>query len=311
MEESKTIELKLGDVSLNETLGVYYIDMRPAKIHYSKNIYNGKFDELGVPMCTVSSNELKYFPINIAQYGFMLHADYLHSKSDATLKTLLYCIDRLEVLKTETQTEAIWWHDYHEEKYNIRPNWASAMAQGEIISLYLRVYQITGNNKLLKTAEKAYAFLQNDTSDKKVRIYDQNGDLWFEEYPSTPSSYVLNGFIYALFGIYDLYRVTKNKNAEKDIQLCIQTLKNNLHLFDAGYWTYYDLLKKELVRYYYQKNVHLPQIKILAALTGDQFFSQYASKWQKQITPFNYLLVQVMYRVLHRYYKLKKIIGLG
>lgn len=46
-EESKEIRLKLGKVSLDKELGTYYIDMRPAEIHYTQNIYNDEFDEKG------------------------------------------------------------------------------------------------------------------------------------------------------------------------------------------------------------------------------------------------------------------------
>jgi heparosan-N-sulfate-glucuronate 5-epimerase len=37
--ESRHITLDLGNVSLSETLGSYYIEMRPALVHYTNNIY--------------------------------------------------------------------------------------------------------------------------------------------------------------------------------------------------------------------------------------------------------------------------------
>gem|GEM_PF-4173628 len=46
MEESRKIKLPLGKVSWEKELGSYYIDMRPVIIHYTNNIYNGKFDNL-------------------------------------------------------------------------------------------------------------------------------------------------------------------------------------------------------------------------------------------------------------------------
>ena len=46
-EENKKITLKLGDVSWSSDLGIYYIDMRQSMIHYTDNIYDGKFDENG------------------------------------------------------------------------------------------------------------------------------------------------------------------------------------------------------------------------------------------------------------------------
>ena len=168
------------------------------------------------------------------------------------------------------------------------------MAQGELMSLYLRVYQITKNEDLLKTAKQAYNFLKIDCKDGGVRRLLDNKYLWFEEYPSKIPSYVLNGFIYTLFGLYDLYRVTENIDIKKDIDDCIITLKENIHHFDAGYWSLYDMQNKELVRYYYQKNVHVPQLKILFKLTNEEIFDKYAKKWEKQVNWFNFLFVQVM-----------------
>lgn len=298
-EESKKIELPLGDVSMNKDLGIYYIDMRPAIIHYTDNIYNGGIDDKGVPFCGTGASK-KYLPINIAQYGLILHANYLTDKNEQTLDHLKKCVEKLVVLATITEKQCVWWHNFDNEKYSIPAPWASAMAQGEIISLFLRYYQIVQEEQYLELAKKAFHFLKNDSSKKGVRRYDENGDLWFEEYPSVPASYVLNGYIYTVFGLYDLYRVTGDAIVKEDIDSCIQTLKNNIHQFDAGYWSYYDLLKKELVRYYYQKNVHVPQLDVLFQLTNEPIFLKYKKKWERTINPFNFRFVQVMYRVLPR-----------
>lgn len=306
MEESKKISLQIGDVLWDETLGTYYIDMRPALIHYSKNIYDGKFDDNGVPMCMGPEGKLLYFPINIAQYGFMLHTEWSEKNDEETFQKILKCINQLELLKTEKENYTVWLHNYREVKYNIPSPWSSAMAQGEIISLYLRVYQITKDERLLETAKRAYNFLKIDYSNGGARRIDENGDLWLEEYPSDPPSYVLNGFIYAVFGLIDLYRVTIDQEVKKDLDACIQTLEKNLHRFDAGYWSYYDLLKKELVRYYYQKNVHVPQLEVLYILTKKDVFKKYKVKWERTVNPINFVFVQVMYRVLHRWQKFQK-----
>ncbi|HAM97253.1 MAG TPA: hypothetical protein DCQ26_01475 [Marinilabiliales bacterium] len=304
MQESKKISLFLGTVSMEKELGYYYINMRPALIHYTQNIYGGKFDEQGVPMIKLE-DESVYSPINIAQYGFMLHAEWLETKEDKILQILKNCISVLEQTKTEKNNICVWYHKTHEQKYNIHPPWASSMAQGEVISFYLRMYQILNDENLLQTSLKAYNFLQVDFKDGGVRRVDSEGNLWFEEYPSSKPSLVLNGFIYTLFGLYDLYRVTNNKEVKQDIDRSIQTLTVNLHKYDAGYWSVYDLLKKELVRYYYQKNVHVPQMEILYLLTNEPVFRKYQLKWEKQLTPLNFLFVQIMYRLKPRIDRLK------
>lgn len=299
-EESKEIRLKLGTVSLDKELGTYYIDMRPAEIHYTQNIYNGEFDANGVPMCS-RKGILYYSPINMAQYGFMLHAHFLESGDETKLKTLKRCVEKLVEIADITAEYCIWWDDIDGSRYNTKAPWASAMAQGEIISLFLRYYQLSNDEKYLILAEKAYNFLSVPVCEGGVKRIDENGDLWYEEYPSEPASYVLNGFIYTLFGLYDLYRVTQDKKIKKDIDLCIKTLKNNLSKFDAGYWSYYDLLYKELVRYYYQKNVHVPQMEVMYKLTGENIFLKYKNKWEKNIHPINYAFVKLMYRILPRW----------
>jgi heparosan-N-sulfate-glucuronate 5-epimerase len=299
-EENKDIKLDLGTVSLDGVLGAYYIDMRPALIHYTDNIYYGKLDEQGVPMIGIGNDEFEYSYVNIAQYGFMLHANWLETRSEQTLNLLKFNLAVLDKLKTETETTCVWYHHHFEAKYNIAAPWASAMAQGECISFYLRMYQILGDEKLLAIAGKAFQFLELDVKDGGVKRMDQDGNLWYEEYPSEPPSYVLNGFIYTLFGLYDLYRITQRREVKEKIDACVKTLVDNLHKFDAGYWSYYDLLKKELVRYYYQKNVHVPQLKALYILTKEPIFHYYAIRWENQLTKLNYLLVKIMYRILPR-----------
>jgi hypothetical protein len=299
MIESRHITLNPGNVSLSSELGAYYIDMRPAIVHYTQNIWEGGFDADGVPMCG-GPEGLHYSPVNIAQYGFMLHADWVETREPHTLEVLKRCIAVLDAEKASEGDACVWWHHAYEPKYGIEPPWASAMAQGEAISLYLRMYQALGDESLLDTAVRSYRFLAVEQGEGGVRRYDDAGDLWLEEFPSKEPSFVLNGFVYAVLGLYDLYRVTGEAAVKADIKRCLATLTRNLHRFDVGYWSLYDLRRRELVRYYYQKNVHVPQMEVLYRLTGDPIFEEYRARWARQVTPLNHLFVQIMYRVKPR-----------
>ena len=306
MVESRHITLSLGNVSLSPELGAYYIDMRPALIHYTQNIWEGGFDAEGVPMCG-GPEGLHYVPVNIAQYGFMLHADWMETRESRTLEALKRCIAVLDSVKSVEGATCVWWHQVYDAKYDIDPPWASAMAQGEAISLYLRMYQALGDEALLDTAIRSYRFLGREYDEGGVRRYDEAGNLWLEEFPSEPPSFVLNGFVYAVLGLYDLYRVTGDSAVKADIDRCVASLTRNLHRFDAGYWSLYDLRRKELVRYYYQKNVHVPQMAVLYRLTGEPVFEEYRVRWERQVTTLNHLFVQVMYRVKPRLDRLREL----
>lgn len=307
-EEYKHIQLQKGDTSMSPNLGVYYIDFTDSLIHYESDFYGDK-DKDGIPMTGTGENAL-YYPINIAQYGLLLHALWLNNKDENALAKMRSCVKVIDQLKTEEEKYCYWIHSTNNERFGLKPGWTSAMAQGQCISLYLRYYQVSGEEEYLERAIKAYNYLEVPVEEGGVRAYDEEGNLWLEEYPSpNKPSCVLNGFIYAMWGLYDLYRVTKNEKVKEDIDSCVLTLKNTLHKYDVGYWSLYDQRTKELVRYYYQKNVHVPQMEVMYDLTGEEIFKTYYKKWKKTVTPFHYALVFVMYRVRPRWFKLKKLLG--
>jgi heparosan-N-sulfate-glucuronate 5-epimerase len=307
-KENDTILLPKGNASLDETLGGYYIDMSQALIHYTDGIF-GDFDEAGVPLVGWGDRAV-YYPVTIAQYGFILHEIWLCNNNLVDyLNKMHACLKWFESNKETYKETYVWRQPLRDAHYQLEPGWASAMSQGEVISFYLRMYQITNDKSLLETAIKAYDFMKFDVSEGGVRRYDKDRNLWFEEYPTKEPSLVLNGFIYALFGLYDLYRVTKIERVKNDIDLCITTLKENISKYDVGYWSLYDQMHKELVKYYYQKNVHVPQMEALYDLTGEEIFKFYAEKWKKTINPINFAFVQVMYRVLPRVQRIKKLIS--
>ena len=305
-EENKKITLKLGDVSWSNKLGVYYIDMRPSIIHYTDNIYDGGFDENGVPMINDGKGNLYYSPVHICQYAFMVHANLIENKNLKDLKTLSACMNVLEKEKAETDTTVCWIQTKYNKRYDIHPPWVGAMDQGQALSFYTRYYQLTNENHYLEQAKKIAAYFEVDTEKEGFKKIDENGNIWFEEYPSKEPSYVLNGFVYALYGLIDFYRVNNDQKIKKIIDQCFTTLKESIHLYDSGYWSYYDQLKKELVRYYYQKNVHVPQLESIYLLTNEKIFLKYYKKWKKTMNPINYAFVQIMYRVLPRFRNIVK-----
>lgn len=306
-KENDDILLPKGEVSLSETLSGYYIDMSEALVHYTDGIF-GDFDENGVPMVGWGQ-EADYYPSNIAQYGFILHEIWRRNQILTDyLDKMNACINWFENNKEVFNDTYVWRQPTADSHYGLKAGWASAMTQGEVISFLLRMYQINGEENLLNTAIKAYDFLQFDIKEGGVRRFDADGNLWLEEYPTEQPSFVLNGFIYAVFGLYDLYRVTKLERVKKDIELCVKTLTENIEKYDTGYWSLYDQMHGELVKYYYQKNVHTPQLEALYELTGEGVFDQLAMKWKKTVNPVNFLFVQMMYRVLPRVRKLKNLL---
>jgi heparosan-N-sulfate-glucuronate 5-epimerase len=304
-KEFNSISIVCNDFDVSSELGSYYLDMSEAFLQYDSGIF-GDFDKNGVPMVGWGA-KASYSSVNIAQYGFIIHDFWLKTKRADYLEVMEACLAILISLESNEE-KGIFFRETHEsDRYKLPKNWVSAMAQGECLSFYLRMFQILNDDTILQKCHLIFNAMMVPVSENGVKTIDENGFHWLEEYPSTPASYVLNGFIYAIFGIQDYYRVTKSEIASIELKNYFNTLEHNIENFDAGFWSYYDLQYKELVKFYYQKNVHAPQMQAMYRLTGNQTYNLLYKKWLSQCTKANFLFVQVMYRVLPRWNKLKKL----
>ncbi|XP_034478535.1 D-glucuronyl C5-epimerase B isoform X2 [Drosophila innubila] len=171
----------------------------------------------------------------------------------------------------------------------LRPGWISAMGQGHAISVLARAYWHSGGDmRYLKAASLGL---------QPYRIYSRDGGVlaqfmdkyyWYEEYPTTPASFVLNGFIYSLLGLYDLNSTAPGKIAREAGKLFTQgmySLKKMLLLYDTGSGTSYDLrhlslgVAPNLARWDYHAT-HVNQLLLLATIDSDPLIAQTAERWK-------------------------------
>lgn len=294
-----SITLGVGEISLVETLGCYYQDISPALVHIQNNRF-ASLDENGIPYLITGTSK-SYKIVLVIQYALMCF-DQIKKDIAVEENTVIFkkCIDWLEK-KSEIHHNAKVWRSEKDSQYQLDDGWISGMYQGQALSLYLRAYQYFKLEEYLHSAEKIFSSFSIPWEEGGFVRKDSSGCLWFEEYPGKQPSYVLNGFIYSILGILDFYRVTKNETAKTIWDDCVQTLTKNLHRYDVWYWSVYDQLKKQLVSYYYMKNVHIPLLKIMHQLTNLPIFLSYSKKWGKNLNnPFHRLIFKIMLRIKPR-----------
>jgi len=170
------------------------------------------------------------------------------------------------------------------------PGWYSAMAQGQAMSLLVRAYLRTHNSKYLQAALRATRLFDVPSGDGGVLAKFAGKYGWYEEYPTTPSVFVLNGFIYSLIGLYDLKSVVSEEEGEEASRLYasgMESLKQLLPLFDTGSGTMYDLRHfalgsaPNLARWDYH-TTHINQLLLLATIEedpNDTLFQDTAQRW--------------------------------
>ena len=208
------------------------------------------------------------FSIAVFQYGLGAYDLYLLSHDDNMLTRTLTCANWA---MDNIQTDGSWkTFDY------IYPNAPySALAQGEGISLLLRAYQATSDIQYLHTAELAYQYLVKPLTEGGVAQIKNTG-LFLYEYTHKPL--VLNGFIFAIWGIWDFYLVTRDETIKKTFEAALEALTSSLIKFDCKYWSHYDLSGKLASPFYHK--LHIAQLNVLYDITNIPLFKTYANKWQ-------------------------------
>ena len=90
----------------------------------------------------------------------------------------------------------------------------------------------------MNSALKATDLFHRLAKDGGVRAVFLKEYVWYEEYPTQPSSFVLNGFIFSLLGLYDLAEAARDANVKSDAgQLYadgLRSLKALAMLYDTG-----------------------------------------------------------------------------
>jgi len=218
----------------------------------------------------------KNSPVRVAQYALDNFNIFLSNGSQKSLEIFLLQCDWL----VENQKLGIWYYNFDFPYQSMKDPWYSAMAQGQCISALLRAYQLTNNIKYMDASKKAFECFKLPVDNNGVACKDGQG-IWFEEYPHVllSPSHVMNGHIFALFGLWDLYRVNNDPEVFRLFQEGVNSLKHNLSSYDMGFWVLYDLKSDSILTKNYLL-IEIEQLKVLYSITKEPLFSDYAIKWQ-------------------------------
>lgn len=165
----------------------------------------------------------------------------------------------------------------------MHPPWFSALAQGQALSAAVYLYEATGDDEYLNVADDLFgSFLRFRPADPWVVFVDDAGWLWLEEYPKDDEHgplMVFNGHVFALYGLYDYWRVTGDEKAEELILAATATIHHYADDFRRpGQVSGYALRTMHPTPKYHP--THARQLRQLAAMTGDDSFVELAERFE-------------------------------
>jgi heparosan-N-sulfate-glucuronate 5-epimerase len=172
--------------------------------------------------------------------------------------------------------------------YELKPPWISAMTQAEAVSLFVRAApEDDGPEDLFAAAARAIAPLFDPSP---VVSRTPEGPV-LQEYPTSPPAHVLNGWIFGLWGLYDVAAMGERGLMPADVAARaasafdegISALAARLPYYDAWGWSRYDLFPHPIahVASPFYHRLHIEQLRATNELTPDPRFEEMVARWER------------------------------
>src|ERR1019366_5938841 len=176
--------------------------------------------------------------VGLAQYGLGCYERWIAGEGEIWLDSA-HAVGRF-LLQTQ-EPDGSWLNmRSFGHTFPLQAPWRCGMAQGEAASLLVRLYLQGHEQTFADAARLALAPLERPREQAGTCAWLQ-GARWPEEYPTKPPSFVLNGAIFAWWGMRDVGIGLGDPNATAAFETGVDTLAANLHRFDTGWWSLYSL----------------------------------------------------------------------
>ena len=269
----------IGRLFIPSELRGYFNDLT------AKVAWEGKVDEQGIPLSSGPDTKPLYFATTIFQKAF--------GHWDRWLEDPVKCENDRDIFLRyaewglDSQDEQGGWPVWAQLEFNSLSPY-SAMSQGEGISVLIRAFSLTSDQRYLDAANRALELLIKPVDEGGSSRIVPDGRI-LEELPLKKHEAILNGWIFALFGLYDFAIAGNSDIAANALDETLSALLHRLSTYNAGYWSYYDAAGTIASPFYHQ--LHIEQFKALemtfpkyAGDIGNMrsiFESQAASTWNR------------------------------
>jgi hypothetical protein len=243
--------------------------------------------------------EYYYHPVVSAQCGLSAYSAYLNGDDALKDQVLAYADHLIELQDEHGAFHYPFPFYYYLIKAELPAGWTSGMAQGQALSLLARAYHLSSDARYLKAGNLAVAYMTTDVAEGGVMANlgalnpDWPDHAIFEEYVVDPPSYTLNGFIFALIGLYDWAKLdgAQGHGSERALEYFDRGIKSlelilpyfdleGVTAYDLGYITHKAARTHSAARYH---GVHIAQLHALESITGSEVIAYWQDRWQSYV----------------------------
>lgn len=245
---------------------------------------SGPHDAAGIPMKLVGT-KLYYSPAGLMQYGISMEDAYRRTRDPGYLAIATKVLNKMMAIGVRSNGGVYLPYHFDFAMHRIATEvmeapWYSAMAQGLALSLAVRLYRDTANATFLNAAHLLFASFRHvgRGASPWVTYIDAGRYLWLEEYPEkwTPSDHTANGFMFAVFGLYDYYQTTHDRASLQILRASLTTMRHYISQFRRpGTYSKYCLRHGKPQPKYHK--IVTWQLVFLSKMSGDAYFNSMAN----------------------------------
>jgi heparosan-N-sulfate-glucuronate 5-epimerase len=259
---------------LRTSLG-YYIHSDPLFIDDLET------DAAGVPIARYRLLGRHYNPVFIAWWG-LRSLNRFAVTGDATERQRF--LTQVDWLKRHAVTRAdgavVWpcYFDWQEGRARLEAPWISAMYQGMVMSALVRAHRLTGEASVLDLCRSTAEVFEQDVAAGGVRTIE-DGHVLYEEYPAYPLPRILDGFLFSLLGLYDIWVETGEPRFDALFRHGVGGLLFALPRWDyRGKWSWYGTHGALCPPHYHALNRIL--LEVLGRITSEPALLRQADHWR-------------------------------
>lgn len=251
-------------------------------------------------------DKLYWNTVTLSHFGLTMYGRLI-AGDEAARAPFFTAVDKL--LELQAPNGAFPYPSRQHRQTTLPDGWVSAMAQGNALSVFARALQLKNDPRYRRAGELTFANLMTPVGEGGARTTMAALDpslgryIFFPEYPGNPIDYTLNGYMYALLGVYDWSHSesTSQVQAAQAFKDGMRTLDKILPLHDVEGYSTYDLAHLVLKIPPYVApdylGIHVHLLHALNSVSPSATLQTYERKWAAKIDSMNALLKFTTIRV--------------
>lgn len=231
-------------------------------------------DENGITTTVYPDQSVQYNPLFIARQAMDDHA---RIDEPGYRQKFMRATDWLYENAVIRDSVALYSYDFELPRYDLEPGWSSALAQAAILDAVYTRYTISEEPQWLTLSRYIVNSLDPEQSDLGVVLAPEA--YWFEEYPSDPHSYVLNGMNSVLLELNRYHQASGDSLAGLLFERGYNGLLLRLPEYDKNGYTWYDGVGNLASRSYHW--MHFNQLQELNEIKPHGMLQRYSARWKR------------------------------